>query len=57
MCVCVCVCVGGRGRKPYLVLIFWDNSQFSPYILIVVNLVPTIKLLTENAYMTNGLHC
>ena len=36
----------------------FDSSQFSPYYFqITVNLVPTVNLLTENAYMANGVHC
>ena len=42
------------GGNTILVPTFWSHSQFDPYILIIVNLVPTINSLMENAYMANG---
>ena len=56
-----------RGRKHYFssyILVsqsIWSlhfgSSQFSPcYFQLAFNLVPTVNSLTENAYMTNGLH-
>ena len=56
------------GKKTILVLTFWGHSQFGPYILIAINLlsvifnlqsfwVPTVKSLTENVYVANGLDC
>ena len=56
-----------QGRNTILVLTFWDCSQFGPYILVAVNLVPVIfnlesiwsllfKLLMENVYMANYMH-
>ena len=55
------------GRKhhfdPYILglQLIWSlhfcSSQFSPYYFqIALNLVSTINLLTENAYMANGVH-
>ena len=57
-----------QGRNTILVPTFWDCSQFGPYILVAVNLVPVIfnlesiwsllfKLLMENVYMANYMHC
>ena len=46
-----------QGENIILVLIFWDYGQFGPcYFQIKVNLVITINSLTENVYVTNGLH-
>ena len=36
----------------------FGSIQFSPcYFQNVVNLVPTINLLTKNVYVANGVHC
>ena len=46
------------GENTILVPIFWCYGQFGPcYFQLVVNLVPTVNSLTENAYMANGLPC
>ena len=45
------------GKNTILVPTFWCNSQFSPYILVAVNLVPAVNSLTKNAYVANVLHC
>ena len=44
------------GENTILILTFWGHSQFSPYILITVNLVPTVNSLTKNTYVANSGH-
>ena len=46
-----------KGKNTILAHTFWSYNQFSPYILVTVNLVATVNLLTENVYMANNLHC
>ena len=36
------------GENIILVPIFWDHNQFSPYILVIVNLVPVMFNLESN---------
>ena len=55
------------GRNIILVLTFWGHNQFGAlhfganqfdhyYFQLTLNLVFTVNLLTENAYMANNVH-
>ena len=53
------------GENTILVFTFWANSRFGPYIFktpmlvlisIITILVPTVILVTEIAYMVDGMH-
>ena len=46
------------GKNTILYPTFWIHGQFgSCYFQLITNLVPTVNLLTANAYVTNGVHC
>ena len=44
-------------KNTILIPTFLGHNQFGPYILVTINLVSTVSLLTENAYVTNDPYC